>query len=184
MNIDELAKEIHANNVAAGWWDGDVCLITKVHLITTEICEATEGMRKDLMDDHLPHRKMEEVELADALIRTLDLGGKLHLEFSAPTCKTLANCEFKNNHADAEQHFDLVAAVYQFGMSIRRVFMIGLEAPFPVSLYYSLLVTKIINESVRRGFDIEAAMREKLTYNKQRADHKPENRVLANGKKF
>ena len=36
-------------------------------LIVSEIAEAMEGERKDLMDDKLPHRKMAEVELADAL---------------------------------------------------------------------------------------------------------------------
>ncbi|ALA12069.1 hypothetical protein BIZ94_gp089 [Pseudomonas phage vB_PaeM_MAG1] len=41
-------------------------------LVTTEIAEAAEGVRKDLMDDHLPERKMEEVELADAIIRIMD----------------------------------------------------------------------------------------------------------------
>lgn len=54
-------------------------------LMVSEIAEAMEGERKDLMDTHLPHRKMVEVELADLLIRTfdyaaehgLDLGGAL-----------------------------------------------------------------------------------------------------------
>lgn len=41
-------------------------------LIVSEVSEAMEGVRKDLMDDKLPHRKMEEVELADALIRIFD----------------------------------------------------------------------------------------------------------------
>lgn len=41
-------------------------------LVVSEIAEAMEGERKDLMDDHLPHRKMAEVELADALIRIFD----------------------------------------------------------------------------------------------------------------
>ncbi|UGL61590.1 hypothetical protein QE346_gp138 [Pseudomonas phage phipa10] len=41
-------------------------------LVTTEIAEAAEGVRKDLMDNHLPERKMEEVELADAIIRIMD----------------------------------------------------------------------------------------------------------------
>lgn len=41
-------------------------------LIVTEVAEAMEGARKNLMDDHLPHRKMEEVELADAVIRAID----------------------------------------------------------------------------------------------------------------
>ena len=45
-------------------------------LIVTEIAEAFEGERKNLMDDKLPHRKMPEVELADALIRIFDYAGE------------------------------------------------------------------------------------------------------------
>jgi hypothetical protein len=41
-------------------------------LIHSEISEALEGERRNLMDDHLPHRRMAEVELADALIRIFD----------------------------------------------------------------------------------------------------------------
>lgn len=41
-------------------------------LIHSEISECLEGERKNLMDDKLPHRKMAEVELADALIRIFD----------------------------------------------------------------------------------------------------------------
>lgn len=50
---------------------GEQCM-----LIVSEISEAMEGMRKGLMDDKLPHRRMEEVELADALIRIFDLAGE------------------------------------------------------------------------------------------------------------
>ena len=45
-------------------------------LIVSEVCEAMEGERKDLMDDKLPHRPMAEVELADALIRIFDYAGE------------------------------------------------------------------------------------------------------------
>lgn len=45
-------------------------------LIHSEISEAMEGERKDLMDDHLPDRKMAEVELADAVIRIMDYAGR------------------------------------------------------------------------------------------------------------
>ena len=41
-------------------------------LMVSELAEAMEGERKSLMDDKLPHRKMAEVELADALIRIFD----------------------------------------------------------------------------------------------------------------
>lgn len=44
-------------------------------LVVSELSEAMEGHRKNLMDDKLPHRKMFEVEIADALIRLFDLAG-------------------------------------------------------------------------------------------------------------
>ena len=44
-----------------------------VCLIRSEISEAMEGARKGLMDNHLKHKSMMEVELADAIIRIFDL---------------------------------------------------------------------------------------------------------------
>jgi NTP pyrophosphatase (non-canonical NTP hydrolase) len=44
-------------------------------LIVSEVAEAMEGERKDLMDDKIPYRLMAEVELADALIRIFDYAG-------------------------------------------------------------------------------------------------------------
>ena len=43
-----------------------------IALIHSEISEALEADRKDLMDDKLTHRKGLEVELADAVIRIMD----------------------------------------------------------------------------------------------------------------
>lgn len=86
--IRVLQDDIHESNVAAGWWTDPVTgdnLKSAANLKTTigwklllsicECAEAAEGCRKDIMDDKLPHRKMMEVELADAIIRILDLGG-------------------------------------------------------------------------------------------------------------
>lgn len=49
-------------------------------LAVSELSEAMEGHRKDLMDDKLPHRKMFEVELADCLVRIFDMAGGLKLD--------------------------------------------------------------------------------------------------------
>jgi len=77
MNLNELSKAVHTAN--AKWWQdvnsGQPIKRNKgelLALIHSEISEALEGERKDLMDDKLPHRKMAEVELVDAIIRILD----------------------------------------------------------------------------------------------------------------
>ncbi len=75
-NLGVLQRHIHECNHR--WWhdkDGKRLERNKAELIClmhSELSEAMEGERKDLMDDKLPHRKMAEVELADAIIRILD----------------------------------------------------------------------------------------------------------------
>ncbi len=82
--ITDLANEIHADNVRAGWWT-DLKTGEDLHgkrnvgellcLIHSEVSEAMEGHRKRLMDDKLPHRPMLRAELIDAMIRIFDLLG-------------------------------------------------------------------------------------------------------------
>lgn len=51
-------------------------------LCVSELSEAMEGHRKGLADDKLPHRPMLEVELADCMIRLMDLAGGLGLDLA------------------------------------------------------------------------------------------------------
>lgn len=53
-------------------------------LMVSEIAEAMEGVRKNLPDSHLPEFRMEDVELADLIIRVLDYAGGFGIDLQAP----------------------------------------------------------------------------------------------------
>lgn len=118
-----LTDACHSGSVKAGWHNDKATGLplspeqqkalfpTRIALCHSELSEALEGDRKGLMDDHLTHRKMAEVELADAAIRIFDLAGAM-------------------------------------------------------------------------GYDLGRAIAEKLSYNAQRADHKPEARQAPGGKTY
>lgn len=86
ISLNQIARETHLNNEQ--WWRdiktreplnrniGELLM-----LVTSELSEAMEGHRKGLMDDKLPHRKMFDVEIADAMIRLFDIAGALIPEF-------------------------------------------------------------------------------------------------------
>ena len=116
MNLNDLALLVHKANEK--WWldieTGERLDRNKGELIAlmhSELSEMLEGVRKNMMDDHLPDRPAEEVEAADLLIRLLDYCGGFNL-------------------------------------------------------------------------DLDGAFDSKMEYNAQRADHKHENRLKAEGKKF
>lgn len=181
MNTDlnELAKEIHEWNVKVGWWDEDEngkepCIYEKLQLVSTEIAEATEGERKDLMDDHLPHRKMAEVELADALIRVLDVGAKLNLYYEI---WYIQHFFVAKTSSIAKQHLGINCSLTELSSKL------GYDKLRSCG-HYSSLINSILKTAEYCGYDIYGTMEEKLEYNKNRADHKRENRSKVGGKKF
>lgn len=110
-SVAQMQALCHEESLAACWHEKPREDGTMLALIHSEVSEALEGIRKDKMDEHLPHRRSAEVELADAVIRIFDFAGL-------------------------------------------------------------------------KGYDIESAMLEKMEYNRNRLDHKREERAKEGGKKF
>ena len=107
VGANRLTDFCHVLASHSGWWDEyrqmpkeyrPLWIGTKVALIQSEASEALEGFRKDLQDDHLPHRKSAEVELADVLIRVFDLAGGLGLDVAGAMIEKLAYNQQRADH--------------------------------------------------------------------------------------
>lgn len=67
-------------------------------LVHSEISEALEGHRKNLQDDKLPHRKMIEVELTDAVIRIFDICAGLGFDLEGAYKEKMAYNAIRADH--------------------------------------------------------------------------------------
>ena len=108
MNLNELAGQVHRANIK--WWQ-DVNTGERIArnrgellaLIHSEISEALEGERRGLMDDHLPHRRMAEVELADAIIRILDYAAGFGYDIDGAFIEKMEYNRTRKDHSPSER---------------------------------------------------------------------------------
>ena len=133
QELNRLSDVCHAAN--RKWWEdvntGERIVRNKgelLMLIVSEISEAMEGERKNLMDDKLPHRKMAEVEIVDFLIRAFDFcaGFGLTVTNEMGDCQSLnefsekaflaCGCEIKNlNNAERAELVEILKKMSQAG---------------------------------------------------------------------
>lgn len=187
--INNLSTRVYEQNKEVGWWDDpDRCIFECLQLVSTEVAEATEGARKNLMDDKLTHRCMEEVELADAFIRVVDIGGKYGLVFDH---RYYAHENFKgavikpvSNWSVGRMHWSINIRAVHFSYDFWAVESYDSDVTHPNEQNYSLLLSTIIEVAALRGYDLHGAIEEKLAFNKTRPDHQRENRAAGNGPSF
>lgn len=107
VGLEDIQSICHNLALRSGWWDEyqampqEYCkhfIAGKMALVHSEVSEGLEGFRKSLMDDHLPHRPMVEVEMADAIIRILDLAGALNLDVAGALIEKLAYNQRRPDH--------------------------------------------------------------------------------------
>jgi len=109
--LNKMSRMVHAAN--AKWWvdlyTGEPLQRNKgelLMLIVSEVAEAMEGERKNLMDDKLPHRKMAEVELADVLIRVFDYAGAFGYDLDGAVADKLAYNTKRADHSAESRKAD------------------------------------------------------------------------------
>lgn len=172
-DLNQLARSIHANNVSVGWWDSWPNKMdryeTAMMLVISELAEGMEGDRKSLMDTHLTQYPMFQVEIADALIRLLDLAGAVEMDFNIGEGQMNLEVYEMESRTPAEQLYRTVRA-----MAISRTPYFSINAGIMCCLAIA----------AAGDFRLRPIVEEKLAYNAQRADHKRENRAKEGGKAY
>lgn len=189
-NVLERARDIHGRNVTAGWWTdlktGESILHTRnrpemLMLTVSELSEANEGLQTGANDDKLPHLPMFAVELADTAIRDLDLIGAEESVHGTTTEIEDFDAIVENLLASGKvtELMDVVDLVSDAMEHYRK----GRIHEYRTALIFVL--AGVFALAWRHEIDnLWAIIDEKLAYNAQRADHKPENRRAAGGKAF
>jgi hypothetical protein len=175
MNLNELAAQVHQANIR--WWQdihtGQPIQRNKGELlmmVITELAEAVEGIRKNLMDDKLPHRRMEEVEMADGYIRLLDFAGAYGLELTG-----FMHCQ-EDIHYVQDNKADAIRTIAKY------VAEIDVDRSHDTAISFCLYQIRLY--CLKHNLDLNGAVTEKLAYNATRHDHTHEARKADGGKKF
>jgi hypothetical protein len=182
-NLNELRDRCHA--AAIKWWHtkegvriernrGELLM-----LVVTELAEAVEGIRKGLNDDKLTHRTMEEVEMADAVIRLMDYAGGFDVDFNDAIALPHEDEKAQILALNKAEHILSICTAVGLAASSARD---GFEWRHDDGVVLAVAAINAYCHS--HNLDLLGAIEEKLAFNAKRADHTYEAREAAGGKKF
>jgi len=195
QQVNDLAKQVHQGNVDAGWWS-DIntktsALATRsrpeiLMLVVSEVSEADDGFTNNLNDDKLPELPMFDVELADVGIRQLDvLGAEASLHGGEPIVidnfDNLLGSYVKNLLLISNVRSRLMEIVNRTSAAMEHLRK-GRTAQYREELAKGLAMTIAVARV--HQIDLFDVMDQKRNFNANRSDHKIENRLKEDGKKF
>lgn len=198
-SFNQLCAEIHALNVR--WWTDPRTgerryrdrgeMLTLVH---SELSEAMEGERKKLKDDHLPHRDMAEVELADVLIRMWDYCGGLKYDMDAAIAyhhpllrdkspaymQTYFQQRFFTRAGNKARQIGYMHAAVSKILELEDAGAPSDQVAGAILWLFAL----VFDYAAIWGYDLTGAVLDKLAYNRTRKDHTNAARLAAGGKQW
>lgn len=180
IELKNLILSVHQDNREMGWWESERSTETFHCLFSSELIEAMEGIRKNIMDDKLPHLRNDVVEMADYVIRLMDYLGN----------------EYKDKPEELEMYLGICDEVLLVRMQSLMAFELNTKY---ISRHLSLMADferHVRNEDTHKanwvllgaltgalagmqkayGGDFLAVIEEKRAFNLKRADHKLANR--------
>lgn len=182
----QLGWEAHNASRSAGWWshaDGSMKARNRAEMIAlmmTEVVEMHRGVRSygtsTQMDEHLPHLPSAYVEAADFIIRAGDFVHGYGFDLGHMV---------NNMTGRGTPESGLMGVICALGDAVEA----DRRGSLPLACEYIARGVIIMDDFARSFLSLPtprlfSVAREKMAYNKQRADHKMENRLKDGGKAY
>lgn len=170
-SMNDLAAEIHEINVSKGFWPDKVedrNVGEALCLVHSELSEAWDAAKQNIYDDKLTMYPGYQVEIADAVIRVLDLGGAHGIDFEAPIPYSEGLgvlTSFSEDIAALHKRVDDVLEAH------RKNELVEDSLAAPVMLYKVLLVDvlfMLLAVGDKYDFDLMMIVEAKMDYNRGR----------------